>query len=232
LSLTVYLKEEMYELVDAIESGDPDAVCEELGDLLFHILFIAQIFAETNTFDIKDVAKLIIEKMVRRHPHVFKDKKSCSVDEIRGNWHKIKMKEKNHAKKESILDSVPVALPALMRSYRISERAAKTGFDWDDISDVKKKCKEEWDELNDELKTGNKDKISMEFGDLLFTLVNLARFAGVHPERSLAGSVKKFEKRFKHMEKNVSDNGQDLKQASMAQLNLLWEDAKKETDAI
>lgn len=222
----------MYELVDAIESGDPDAVCEELGDLLFHILFIAQMFSETKTFDIKDVAKLIIEKMVRRHPHVFQDKKSCSVDEIRGNWHKIKMKEKNHAKKESILDSVPIALPALMRSYRISERAAKTGFDWDDISDVKKKCKEEWDELNYELETGNKDKISMEFGDLLFTLVNLARFAGVHPERSLSCSVKKFEKRFKHMEKNISDNGRDLKQASMAQLNLLWEDAKKETDAI
>ncbi len=227
LSLSVYLKEEIYELVDAIESENADAVCEELGDVLFQILFIAQMFFEKDEFHIKDVASLIIEKMIRRHPHVFQDSPPLSVDEIKKRWHEIKMKEKNHVKASSLLDSIPQALPALMRAYRISERASRVGFDWENIAGVKEKAKEEWQELNEALKTQNRNEISLEFGDLLFTLVNFARFAGVHPEVSLSLSIKKFENRFKYMEKQILAKNQDIQQMSMAQLDSFWEEAKK-----
>ena len=141
-TIAVYLVEEVYELVDAIESGDHNGVCEELGDVLFHILFLTGLFREMGCFDIKDVVDLNVEKMTRRHPHVFGNERFVSVEEVKAHWHKIKMKEKNLAKKASILDSVPIGLPALMRAYRVSERAARTGFDWIDISGVMEKVEE------------------------------------------------------------------------------------------
>lgn len=229
-SMSIYLIEEVYELVDVIESGSPDEVCEELGDVLFHILFIARLFKEAGHFDIEDVACVNTEKMIRRHPHVFGKDKVVSAEEVRKRWHKIKMKEKNHVRKASVLDSVPAKLPALMRAYRISERAARTGFDWNDISGVMQKAEEEWYELKSELTEKNQDAAALEFGDVLFTLVNVARFAHIHPETALVDSVKKFEKRFRYMENVISESGRNIESASADEMNALWEEAKKKVN--
>jgi tetrapyrrole methylase family protein/MazG family protein len=230
-TIAIYLAEEIFELVDAIESGDHDNVCEELGDVLFHILFLASLFREMGHFDIKDVVDVNTEKMTRRHPHVFGKDKVGSAEDVRVRWHKIKKKEKQHVPEASILDSVPVSLPSLMRAYRISERAAKAGFDWGDISGVMKKVEEEWNELKTELKGLNKsskdqDILALEFGDVLFTLVNVARFANIHPEIALKGSTKKFEKRFRYMERQISKRKRDMESFSQDELNGLWEQAK------
>lgn len=231
-TIAVYLLEEIYELIDAIDSGSLDEICEELGDVLFHILFIARIFEEMGHFDINNVAIVNREKMVRRHPHVFGNDHADSADEVKQSWHRIKMKEKNHAAKKSALDSVPTKLPALMRAYRISERAARTGFDWNDISGVMQKVEEEWSELKSELAKINQtkedqNKIALELGDILFTLVNVARFVHIHPETALSASIKKFEKRFKHMENLISVKGKNFESISQNEMNILWEDAKK-----
>ncbi len=230
-TIAVYLVEEVYELVDAIESGDHDGVCEELGDVLFHILFLAGLFREMGHFDIKDVVNLIVEKMTRRHPHVFGNDRVDGAEEVRARWHKIKMNEKNFAKKASILDSVPVGLPALMRAYRVSERAAKTGFDWSDISGVMQKVEEEWSELKTVLKEQNRvpkdqDLLDLEFGDVLFTLVNVARFTHIHPETALRDSTKKFEKRFKYMEKRIKESRREIESVPQEEMDELWEEAK------
>ncbi|MBL7179420.1 MAG: nucleoside triphosphate pyrophosphohydrolase [Pseudomonadota bacterium] len=231
-TLAIYLVEELYELIDAIESGNPDDVCEELGDVLFHILFITHLYRERGLFDIKDVAAVTCEKMIRRHPHVFGNEKVAGVEAVREQWYKIKRKEKKRVFKASILDSVPTKLPALMRAYRISERAAKAGFDWDDMTGVIGKVEEEWDELKsvltrDDQAGRNQEHAALEFGDILFTLVNVARFARIHPETALAASTTKFEKRFKYMEKMISENHQNIEAVSQQELEILWKKAKK-----
>ncbi len=227
-SMVLHLIEETYELADAIKSGNPDEVCEELGDVLFLILFIISMYEEKGKFSIDHVTELNNEKMTRRHPHVFKDAKADTPEDVKKRWNRIKMEEKNHAGLESILDSVPSGLPALMRAYRISDRAARTGFDWDNVSDVIKKVEEEWNEFLSAIKRKNQQDISLEFGDILFTLVNVARFARIHPETSLADSVKKFEMRFKHMEKAAAKQGEGIESVSREEFDLLWENAKKE----
>ncbi|MFC1828269.1 nucleoside triphosphate pyrophosphohydrolase, partial [Thermodesulfobacteriota bacterium] len=223
-TISLYLVEEIFELLDAIESGGPDAVCEELGDVLFHILFITRLFRERGDFDIQDVVRVINEKMIRRHPHVFGNDSVSGTAEIRDRWHEIKMKEKNPEQGTSILDSVPTGLPALMRAYRVSERAARAGFDWNDISGVMEKVEEEWSEFQSKLpaETPNKidrESLSLEFGDILFTLVNVARFAHVHPETALTGSIQKFEKRFRHMERALSESGKSMDSVSAEELD-------------
>jgi MazG family protein len=230
-TIAVYLIEEVYELVDAIESGDPDGVCEELGDVLFHILFLAGLFREMGHFNIKDVVDLNVEKMTRRHPHVFGNESVDTVEDVGARWHQIKMEEKSLAKKASILDSVPAGLPALMRAYRISERAAKTGFDWNDISGVMQKVEEEWSELKAVLKresraSKDQDLLALEFGDVLFTLVNVARFAHIHPETALRNSTKKFENRFKYTEKLIIESRRNIEAVSQQEMDELWEEAK------
>ncbi|MEA1947913.1 MAG: nucleoside triphosphate pyrophosphohydrolase [Thermodesulfobacteriota bacterium] len=230
-TIAVYLLEEVYELVDAIESKDPDGVCEELGDVLFHILFLSGLFREMGHFDIKDVIDFNVEKMTRRHPHVFGNERVDSVEEVRARWHQIKKEEKSLAKNASILDSVPVGFPALMRAYRVSERAAKTGFDWNDISGVMQKVEEEWSELKTVLKRENRspkdqDLLVLEFGDVLFTLVNVARFAHIHPETALRNSIKKFEKRFKYMEKLITESRRNIESVPQVEKDELWEEAK------
>lgn len=232
VSLAVYLVEEIYELFDAVKAGDPDAICEELGDVLFHILFITTLYQEMGYFDIQKVTAVNTAKMIRRHPHVFGDDKVESAEEVRKRWHKIKMQEKKDVSRESVLDSVPKTLPALMRAYRISERVAKLGFDWENISGVIKKVEEEWHELTsalneDEQSDGRSKRISLEFGDLLFTLVNVGRFAGIHPETALTGSIHKFEQRFRHMERMALENQRDLESLPADELEKLWEAAKK-----
>ncbi|OQY14122.1 MAG: nucleoside triphosphate pyrophosphohydrolase [Desulfobacteraceae bacterium 4572_187] len=230
-TIAVYLLEEVYELVDAIESGDTSSICEELGDVLFHILFLSGLFREMGHFDIKDVVDLNIEKMTRRHPHVFGNERLDSIEEVRVRWHQIKKQEKSRAKKASILDSVPAGFPALMRAYRVSERAAKTGFDWNDISGVMQKVEEEWSEFKAVLERENrtptdKDLLALEFGDVLFTLVNVARFAHIHPETALRNSTKKFEKRFKYMEKMIAKSRRNIESVSQEEKNELWEETK------
>jgi len=234
-TLAVYLVEEVFELVDAIESGKPEDVCEELGDVLFQILFVARLFEETGHFSIEDAAGGISEKMVRRHPHVFGNEQARSTDEIRERWHQIKKKENPQSGMTSVLDSVPVGLPALMRAYRISERAARTGFDWPDIGGVIRKAEEEWSEFNRELDgehpdVDKNDRATLELGDVLFTLVNVARFADIHPETALTRSIHKFEKRFRHMEQELSKSGRELESASREELDRLWERAKAATE--
>jgi len=232
-SLAVYLVEEVYELVDAILSGQTEAVCEELGDVLFQVLFTARLFEETGDFSIEDAARMINEKMVRRHPHVFGKEQANNAGAVRKRWHEIKQMESKDSKSASILDSIPVGLPALLRAYRVSERAAGTGFDWNDVRGVMDKAEEEWSEFCQEMKEGgtgsqDKDRLAMEFGDILFTLVNVARLAGIHPETSLTQSIQKFEKRFLHMEQTVAKRGERLDSASRGELDRLWEQAKKE----
>lgn len=233
-SLMTYLIEEVYELADAIENGNIEAICEELGDVLFQVLFISQIFQERRQFSIKDVSNRTTDKMVRRHPHVFGAEKTESTDKIRLRWHQIKKEEHGHAHLDSVLDSIPASLPALMRAYRISERAARTGFDWDDMDGVIQKAQEEWAEFKSELKgrvdaDQNPDSVSLEFGDVLFTLTNVARFARIHPERAMTQSIQKFEKRFRLMEKKVKNSGRELEAVSREELDQLWETVKSET---
>jgi len=206
--MSIYLIEEMYELVEAIIRKDSNHVCEELGDVFFHILFITAIYKEKGIFDLEEVIGQVVEKMLRRHPHVFGNTRVENVEEVRKQWHHIKQTEKNDEPSTSVLSSVPKNLPALMRAYQVSERAARTGFDWDDINGVIAKTEEEWKEFKNEVysdseKETNLQKISLEFGDVLFTLMNVARFAGIHPETALAESTNKFEKRFKFMETEI-----------------------------
>jgi MazG family protein len=195
----------MYELADAIESDSAEDVREELGDVLFHIVFITRLFHETGDFSVYDVARDITEKMIRRHPHVFGTAQVDNTDEVGQNWYQIKQNEKKQSKNESVLDSVPIKLPALMRAYRIGERTARCGFDWEDRESLLDKLNSEFDQLKLSIKNTRSDRISNDFGNLLFSLVHMARLLKIHPETALSGAVKTFEKRFRQMEKKVSE---------------------------
>ena len=229
-SITQHLIEEIYELADAIESGHPDKTCEELGDVLFHVFFLAEMFREQGLFDIGGVARRNTEKMTRRHPHVFGADRIDSADAVRQQWHQIKKGEKGHAEDGSALDSIPVQLPALMRAYRISERAARAGFDWPDLSAVMEKAEEEWAEFKQALERKQPEQTAMEFGDILFTLTNVARFARIHPETALGGAINKFVKRFKSLENRVRKRGGDIDEQSPVDLDAIWEAIKAGED--
>ena len=226
-TIAMHLIEEIYELLDAIESGGPEDICEELGDVWFHILFIASIFQESGHFNIGDVVHRNAEKMIRRHPHVFGEGKIDSADDVIAQWHKIKEKEKKDPKSTSLLDSIPKKTPALIRAYRVSERAAGTGFDWQDVWGVMEKVDEELSELKSALKKDNREKAALEFGDVLFTLVNVARFARFHPESALTRSINKFEKRFRCMEQAVLEQKKHLDSIPQVEKEKYWEAAKK-----
>lgn len=232
-SMAIYLVEETFELVEAIEGGNTEAVCEELGDVLFLLFFILRLYDTKGVFDLEQVIGRVTEKMVRRHPHVFGDNRADTASQVSRQWQQIKKTEKEHAKQASILDSIPSGLPALLRAYRVSERASQAGFDWPELSGVIEKVSEEWDEFNQELSrraTHDKpdEKLSMEFGDIVFTLANVARFAGFHPETALTGSIKKFENRFRLMESILNKKGLEMRSVSQAELDELWELVKKE----
>ncbi|MFZ7127337.1 MAG: nucleoside triphosphate pyrophosphohydrolase [Desulfobacterales bacterium] len=233
-SITVYLIEELFELVEAIESGSIEDVREELGDVLFQVLFVAELYLEKRHFDIADVVSRNLDKMRRRHPHVFDHREVSGIDEIRRNWHAIKQSEKNDRPRGSVLDSVPAGLPALMRAYRVAERAARTGFDWNDLPDVMEKVEEEWDEFKAVASLpGNagSDAVALEFGDILFTLANVARFARIHPETSLSAAIRKFENRFRYMENRVAEAGGTLEALTREELDRHWEMAKEAVSA-
>jgi tetrapyrrole methylase family protein/MazG family protein len=231
-SIAVYLIEEVYELVDAILADKPNLVLEELGDVLFQIMFLSHLFLELGYFNLEEVIATNIKKMKRRHPHVFENETVGSIEQIKLRWRQIKTQEKNNTKKNSLLDSVPKKLPALLRAYRISERAAGVGFDWDNIEEVMGQVKEEWFEFIAEVKDQKKEKCdnkksAMEFGDILFSLVNLARFAKIHPETALLDSIQKFEQRFNFMEKSARHKGKRLESLSRNEWELLWQKAKQ-----
>ena len=227
-----YLIEEAYELMDAIHSGGPEDICEELGDVLFLVLFIALQLQETGAFKLEEMLQMNLAKMIRRHPHVFGKATAHTTEEVKQRWRRIKLAEKEgHPASASILGSVPQQLPALMRCYRISERAARTGFDWRDTAGVMQKAEEEWHEFKKELekdaKTADADARVMEFGDVLFTLVNVARLADIHPEEALALATKKFETRFKTMEKLAHSRRRSFDSLSFEEMHVLWDEVKK-----
>lgn len=232
-----YLIEEVYELLDAIDSGSPDRIREELGDVLFQVLFLGCLYQADGSFDIGDAAGTSIAKMIRRHPHVFSHGSVDTADAVRKQWHEIKEEERADGPPGSLLDSIPAKLPALLRCYRISERAGSAGFDWEDVGGVLDKVEEEWCEFKGALLSEEDAEgadalrdVELEFGDILFTLVNVARFLHIHPETALGGSIGKFEKRFRHMESGLLAEGKTVGTVTRDELNRRWELAKAEAD--
>ncbi len=230
-TLTVYLIEEMYELVEAVHAGNTEGVLEELGDVLFQVLFIAYMYGQEGRFSLEQVLSRIIKKMIHRHPHVFGNLKVDNSDQVKQQWRKIKQQEKGAD--DSLLSSVPSGMPALMRAYRISERAAGTGFDWDDLEGVMVQAEDEWSEFRTEVDQPvheqDREKIEMEFGDVLFSLVNVARLAGIHPENALSKSTGKFISRFKQMETAAAAQNLKLEEMPKEALEVLWREAKNKT---
>lgn len=227
-SLKPYLIEEAYEVYEAIEKGDSDNLKEELGDLLYQVYAHAQIKKEEGDFTIDDVAQGIVTKLVRRHPHVFGNETVKDAREVIERWEKIKKKEK--ADRESILDGVPSHLPALPKAYRVQQKAARLGFDWEKIDDAAGKLDEEVAEFREALKSPdrNEDAITGEFGDVLFSLVNISRFAGINPEEALNTTIDKFMTRFKFIEKEAARTGRKLEDMSLQEMDEIWERSKNE----
>jgi len=215
--------EETYELGDAILENDLKEVKNELGDLLLHIVFYARIGSETNSFDIADVANSICDKLINRHPHIYGDVSVANEEDVKRNWENIKLKEG----KNSVLEGVPNSLPALVKANRIQEKVAGVGFDWERPEQVFEKVKEELSELQEEVNAGNKDKLEAEFGDVLFSIVNYARFLDINPENALERTNKKFIKRFQYLEGKAKEHKKSLKEMSLAEMDVYWEEAKK-----
>ncbi|TXK72932.1 nucleoside triphosphate pyrophosphohydrolase [Mesonia sp. K4-1] len=215
--------EETYELGDAILDNDLEEVKKELGDVLLHIVFYAKIGSEKNAFDIADVANSICDKLIDRHPHIYGDVEVANEEEVKQNWEKLKLKEG----KESVLEGVPRSLPALVKASRIQDKVAGVGFDWEEPQQVFEKVKEELEELQHEVNSQNQDLIEAEFGDVLFSMINYARFLKVNPENALERTNKKFIKRFQYIEKKAKENSKELKDMTLAEMDLFWEQAKK-----
>lgn len=213
--------EETYELTDAIIENDLEEVKKELGDLMLHIVFYSRIASETNNFNIADVLNEICEKLIHRHPHIYGDVKVADEDEVKRNWEKLKLKEG----KKSVLEGVPKSLPALVKAIRIQDKAKGIGFDWDNKSQVWEKVKEEIEELQVEI-DAESDKIEDEFGDVLFSLINYARFINVNPEDALEKTNKKFIHRFQFMEEKAKKNGKQLSELTLQEMETHWNEAK------
>lgn len=222
--LKTYLVEETYEVLDAIDSGSGEKLREELGDLLLQIVFHAEIADEENSFDIEDVCAGINEKLIRRHPHVFGDVKADTPDVVLQNWEAIKKGEKEG---KSVLAGVPKILPALLKAFRLQEKAARVGFDWEETRQVEAKVDEELAELREAVSLNDRDKIREELGDLLFAIVNLSRFLKLDPEDTLQAANEKFIRRFKSVETSAAGIGRELHGMSLAEMDELWEAAKK-----
>lgn len=221
-SLVPYLLEETHEVIEAIEKGDMNSLKEELGDLMLHVLFQAKLAETEGHFNISDSLKDISEKLIRRHPHVFNDDKSSLDNNL--SWEQAKKKEK---KRNSVLDGVPLSLPTLTRARRIQEKASSVGFDWKEIKPIWSKVHEEISELSEAITLEQKDKIQDEMGDVLFSVVNLARFLDIDPEASLRQTIRKFESRFKKVEKSF-ENSEQMSKASLDQMDKIWNQAKEE----
>ena len=215
--------EETYELGDAILDNDLNEVKKELGDMLFHIIFYAKIGSETNDFDMADVCNEISEKLIHRHPHIYSDVVVKDEEEVKQNWEILKLKEG----RTSVLEGVPKNLPALVKASRIQEKVKGVGFDWEESHQVWDKVKEELEELQVEVEVGDQDKIEAEFGDVLFSMINYARFLNVNPEDALERTNKKFIKRFQYLESKAGELGKPLMDMTLAEMDVFWEEAKK-----
>ncbi len=215
--------EEVYELADAILENDTENIKKELGDLLLHIVFYAKIGSETGDFDIADVANAISKKLIYRHPHIYGDLKVKDEKEVKENWERLKLKEG----KNSVLEGVPKSLPAMVKAMRIQEKAKGVGFDWDNAEQVWEKVNEEIDEFKTEVINNNRERMMEEFGDILFALINYARFLDINPETALEITNKKFIKRFQYLEQKVKKEGKDLNNMSLEEMENYWNEAKK-----
>ena len=215
--------EETYELGDAILDNDLEEIKKEIGDLMLHLVFYAKIGSETGSFDIADVCNGICEKLIYRHPHIYGDVKVKDEEEVKRNWEKLKLKEG----KTSVLEGVPKSLPALVKANRIQDKVAGVGFDWEQPEQVWEKVEEELGEFKAEVAIGNTDAMESEFGDVLFSMVNYARFLKINPENALERTNKKFSKRFQYLEAKAKDLDKDLKDMTLAEMDIFWEEAKK-----
>ncbi len=219
--------EETFELSDAILKNDLNEIKKELGDLMLHIVFYSRIASETNSFDIKAVIDSLCEKLIFRHPHIYGDVKAETEEQVKQNWEQLKQKEKGGNK--SVLAGVPNSMPALLKAYRIQEKAKAVGFDWEQPEQVYAKVKEEIAEFEAEVKIKNKENAKNEFGDILFSLINYARFLDINPEDALEHTNKKFIKRFAYMENKVKEQGKQIADCKLAELDEYWNEAKKQS---
>lgn len=217
--------EEVYELCDALMADDVQNIKKELGDVLLHVAFYSKIADEKEQFDIADVCNSLTEKLIFRHPHIYGDVKAETPDAVADNWEQIKLKEKGGNK--TVLSGVPGALPALVKAYRIQEKAAHVGFDWDNPEQVWEKVKEETSEVEEEIKKGDKSGVEQEFGDLFFSVVNAARLYGVVPENALELTNRKFIHRFNYLEAKAKELGRSLKDMTLGEMDEIWNEAKR-----
>lgn len=239
-SLKPYLVEETYEVIDAIDSGNDDKLKEELGDLLYQILFHSQISEENGTFTINDVLALGVEKMTRRHPHVFADSKANNSEEVLKQWHEIKKTEEGHKERKYAVDGLPKHLPALQKAQKIQKKVSRVGFDWSNIKDVIAKVEEEFVEFKNEIDhirndvpiesqvESNRTAIEEEMGDFIFAIVNLSRFLKLDTENVLQKAIQKFSNRFKRLEDFLNANGKSVEDATLEEMDQTWNEIKKE----
>lgn len=217
--------EEAFELTDAITDGDMEGIKEELGDVLLHIVFYSKMADEQGKFDFADVCNALCDKLIYRHPHVYGDVLADSPEEVKQNWEALKLRKK--ARKSGLLGGVPRSLPAMVKAFRIGEKAASAGFDWEQKEDVWDKVHEEFAEVEVELRAGDRDKMEGEIGDLFFSLINACRLYGIDPENALERTNKKFIKRFNHVEARVSEQGKMVSDVALEELESYWQEAKK-----
>lgn len=226
-SLKRYLIEEAYEVLDAIDDESPAKLCDELGDLLLQVVFHAQIAKENKQFDFSDVVHGVSTKMINRHRHVFGQEEAETSDDVMSIWEKVKKEEKGLKTQTQVLKEIPGNLPALMRSFKVQQKAAQVGFDWDDVKDAMVKIKEEFGELEKAYEKDNKENIEEELGDLLFAVVNVSRFLKVQPELALTATVNKFIRRFEFVEESAAKEGKSLQDMTLAEMDAFWDQSKK-----
>lgn len=226
-TLATYLVEETYEVLEAIATGSPESLREELGDLLFQVVFQARLGQERGRFDIESIMKGIGDKIVRRHPHVFGDGHLQTATQVLAQWEQIKMEERRTRRDRSLFSGVPASLPALLKALRISSKASRVGFDWPDLGGLLAKVEEEIAELRQALRSGRRARIKEELGDLLFTLANVARHAGIDPEESLQAASRKFVERFRHVERRLREEGLVPGKEQRRRMEDLWKEAKR-----
>lgn len=226
-SLTPFLIEEAYEVVEAIEDGKPNELKDELGDLLFQIIFHCQIARERGEFDLNDVADHSYLKMRNRHPHVFGDVQLETSGEVLANWEEIKKNEEGRRHKTSMLEGMPKELPALLKAHRVQDKASRVGFDWERIDQVVDKVEEEIGEFRETLHTKDPERMEEELGDVFFSLVNVSRFIGVNPEEALRKTIMKFIHRFKYIEEKAAETRRNLSEMTLEEMDSLWEEAKR-----
>ena len=231
LSLRGHLIEESYEAVEAIDENDPPHVREELGDVLLLIAMLSQMYAESGDFNISEVIDEVSAKLIRRHPHVFGDEKAHDAEEVLKNWEQIKVDIEGRDNSGSALDGIPGSLPPLERSYKIQKKAAKQGFDWPDINGPKGKILEEIEEIDEAVKSGSASELESEIGDLLFSVVNYSRHLGIDPALALGRTNAKFERRFRHVETRMSEDGVAMVPENLQVMDGYWDIAKDQTES-